>query len=96
MTSENTSPILELLPAVDVAGGRAVQLVQGVAGTGGEFGDPLQAALAWQEAGARWLHLVDLGPKKFTWANDPLPDAMTPPTSWPAVSGALHIPAFRV
>ncbi|WP_040158736.1 bifunctional 1-(5-phosphoribosyl)-5-((5-phosphoribosylamino)methylideneamino)imidazole-4-carboxamide isomerase/phosphoribosylanthranilate isomerase PriA [Mobilicoccus massiliensis] len=55
-----TSPILELLPAVDVVDGRAVQLVQGVAGTGGEFGDPLQAALAWQEAGARWLHLVDL------------------------------------
>jgi 1-(5-phosphoribosyl)-5-[(5-phosphoribosylamino)methylideneamino] imidazole-4-carboxamide isomerase/N-(5'phosphoribosyl)anthranilate isomerase len=51
---------LELLPAVDVAGGRAVQLVQGVAGTGGEFGDPLQAALAWQEQGAEWLHLVDL------------------------------------
>ena len=33
---------LELLPAVDVVDGRAVQLVQGVAGTGGEFGDPLQ------------------------------------------------------
>lgn len=61
MTSENTdAPLLELLPAVDVADGRAVQLVQGVAGSGGEFGDPLEAALAWQEAGARWLHLVDL------------------------------------
>ena len=53
-------PILELLPAVDVAGGRAVQLVQGVAGTGGEYGNPLQAALAWQEAGAEWLRRVDL------------------------------------
>ncbi len=51
---------LELLPAVDVAGGRAVQLVQGVAGSGGEFGEPLAAALAWQEQGAEWLHLVDL------------------------------------
>jgi phosphoribosylanthranilate isomerase len=51
---------LELLPAVDVAGGQAVQLVQGVAGTGGEFGDPVEAALAWQEQGAEWLHLVDL------------------------------------
>ena len=37
-----------------------MQLVQGVAGTGGEFGDPLEAALAWQEQGAEWLHLVDL------------------------------------
>ena len=51
---------LELLPAVDIADGRAVQLIQGVAGSGGEFGDPLEAALAWQEQGAEWLHLVDL------------------------------------
>src|SRR3954449_5444243 len=53
-------PHLELLPAVDIAGGRAVQLVQGVAGTGGEFGDPWEAALRWQEQGAEWIHLVDL------------------------------------
>ena len=51
---------LELLPAVDIADGRAVQLIQGVASSGGEFGDPLEAALAWQEQGAEWLHLVDL------------------------------------
>jgi phosphoribosylanthranilate isomerase len=51
---------LELLPAVDVAGGEAVQLVQGVAGTGGQFGDPWEAAKAWQDQGAEWLHLVDL------------------------------------
>jgi len=54
------APRLELLPAVDVADGQAVQLVQGVAGTGGQFGDPLTAARAWQDAGAEWLHLVDL------------------------------------
>jgi phosphoribosyl isomerase A len=54
------APRLELLPAVDVAGGRAVQLVQGVAGTGGEFGDPWEAAQAWQDQGAEWIHLVDL------------------------------------
>lgn len=53
-------PRLELLPAVDVRGGRAVQLQQGVSGSGWEFGDPVQAALAWQEQGAEWLHLVDL------------------------------------
>jgi phosphoribosyl isomerase A len=51
---------LTLLPAVDVTEGQAVQLVQGVAGTGGRYGDPLAAALAWQEAGAEWVHLVDL------------------------------------
>ncbi len=51
---------LELLPAVDVRHGQAVQLVQGVAGTDKRFGDPLAAARRWQEAGAEWLHLVDL------------------------------------
>lgn len=51
---------LELLPAVDVQGGQAVQLVQGVAGTQKEFGDPLKAAMRWQDGGASWLHLVDL------------------------------------
>ena len=56
----NDAPRLELLPAVDVQGGRAVQLVQGEAGSGGEFGDPWEAELAWQQQGAEWLHLVDL------------------------------------
>jgi 1-(5-phosphoribosyl)-5-[(5-phosphoribosylamino)methylideneamino] imidazole-4-carboxamide isomerase/N-(5'phosphoribosyl)anthranilate isomerase len=51
---------LELLPAVDVSGGQAVQLVQGVAGSGGQFGDPWEAARAWQDQGAEWIHLVDL------------------------------------
>jgi phosphoribosyl isomerase A len=51
---------LTLLPAVDVAGGQAVRLVQGAAGSETSYGDPLQAALAWQAAGARWIHLVDL------------------------------------
>jgi phosphoribosyl isomerase A len=53
-------PVLELLPAVDVAGGQAVRLVQGVAGSETSYGDPLEAALAWQKAGAEWIHLVDL------------------------------------
>jgi phosphoribosyl isomerase A len=51
---------LQLLPAVDVADGQAVQLVQGVAGSEKRFGDPVEAALRWQEAGAEWIHLVDL------------------------------------
>jgi len=51
---------LVLLPAVDVAGGRAVRLVQGAAGSETSYGDPWEAALAWQEAGAEWIHLVDL------------------------------------
>ncbi|MHA6795280.1 bifunctional 1-(5-phosphoribosyl)-5-((5-phosphoribosylamino)methylideneamino)imidazole-4-carboxamide isomerase/phosphoribosylanthranilate isomerase PriA [Pseudonocardia bannensis] len=49
-----------LLPAVDVADGQAVRLVQGEAGTETGYGDPLEAALAWQRDGAEWIHLVDL------------------------------------
>jgi 1-(5-phosphoribosyl)-5-[(5-phosphoribosylamino)methylideneamino] imidazole-4-carboxamide isomerase/N-(5'phosphoribosyl)anthranilate isomerase len=49
-----------LLPAVDVADGKAVRLVQGEAGTETSYGDPLDAALAWQRDGAEWVHLVDL------------------------------------
>ncbi len=51
---------LQLLPAVDVADGKAVRLVQGEAGTETDYGDPVEAALAWQEQGAQWVHLVDL------------------------------------
>ena len=51
---------LTLLPAVDVADGQAVRLVQGAAGSETGYGDPLEAALAWQNDGADWVHLVDL------------------------------------
>src|SRR5256884_3459006 len=52
--------MLTLLPAVDVADGQAVRLVQGAAGSETAYGDPLAAALAWQRDGATWVHLVDL------------------------------------
>ncbi|KXP05924.1 bifunctional 1-(5-phosphoribosyl)-5-((5-phosphoribosylamino)methylideneamino)imidazole-4-carboxamide isomerase/phosphoribosylanthranilate isomerase PriA [Tsukamurella tyrosinosolvens] len=51
---------LVLLPAVDVAEGRAVRLVQGEAGSETAYGSPRDAALAWQNDGAEWVHLVDL------------------------------------
>ena len=51
---------LELLPAVDVADGQAVRLVQGAAGSETSYGSPREAALAWQRDGAQWIHLVDL------------------------------------
>jgi 1-(5-phosphoribosyl)-5-[(5-phosphoribosylamino)methylideneamino] imidazole-4-carboxamide isomerase/N-(5'phosphoribosyl)anthranilate isomerase len=54
------STYLELLPAVDITEGRAVQLAQGVAGSERVYGDPVAAAMRWQDAGAEWIHLVDL------------------------------------
>jgi phosphoribosyl isomerase A len=53
-------PPFVLLPAVDVADGQAVRLVQGEAGSETSYGDPMSAALAWQDQGAAWVHLVDL------------------------------------
>ena len=63
---------LQLLPAVDVSGGQAVRLVQGAAGTETDYGDPADAALAWQRAGAEWIHLVDLDAAFGRGSNGPL------------------------
>ena len=51
---------LELLPAVDVKDGRAVRLVQGELARESIYGEPLEVALEFQNAGAEWIHLVDL------------------------------------
>ncbi|WP_427017021.1 bifunctional 1-(5-phosphoribosyl)-5-((5-phosphoribosylamino)methylideneamino)imidazole-4-carboxamide isomerase/phosphoribosylanthranilate isomerase PriA [Pseudarthrobacter sp. P1] len=71
MTSTN-APILELLPAVDVVDGQAVRLVQGEAGSETGYGSPLDAALAWQNDGAEWVHLVDLDAAFGRGTNAPL------------------------
>ncbi|MFK4791345.1 bifunctional 1-(5-phosphoribosyl)-5-((5-phosphoribosylamino)methylideneamino)imidazole-4-carboxamide isomerase/phosphoribosylanthranilate isomerase PriA [Microbacterium sp. ZW T5_56] len=55
-----STPALTLLPAVDVADGKAVRLTQGEAGSETSYGDPIDAALAWADQGAEWVHLVDL------------------------------------
>lgn len=51
---------LILLPAVDVKDGKAVRLVQGELARQTVYGEPLDAALDFQNSGAEWLHLVDL------------------------------------
>jgi phosphoribosylanthranilate isomerase len=72
-----SSARLQLLPAVDVADGKAVRLVQGKAGTETEYGDPLVAALEWQKAGAEWVHLVDLDAAFGRGSNAELLDSVT-------------------
>ncbi|MFC5501390.1 bifunctional 1-(5-phosphoribosyl)-5-((5-phosphoribosylamino)methylideneamino)imidazole-4-carboxamide isomerase/phosphoribosylanthranilate isomerase PriA [Lysinimonas soli] len=59
MTDTRTTA-LTLLPAVDVADGQAVRLTQGEAGSETSYGEPIDAAAAWIEQGAEWIHLVDL------------------------------------
>ena len=63
---------LTLLPAVDVTNGQAVRLTHGEAGTETGYGDPLDAALAWQRDGAEWIHLVDLDAAFGRGSNGPL------------------------
>src|SRR5690606_29588430 len=60
MSDFSATPELVLLPAVDVAGGKAVRLTQGEAGSETHYGDPVDAALEWARQGAEWIHLVDL------------------------------------
>jgi phosphoribosylformimino-5-aminoimidazole carboxamide ribotide isomerase/phosphoribosylanthranilate isomerase len=60
MSEFNKAPGLVLLPAVDVADGKAVRLTQGKAGTETNHGDPVDAAADWIAQGAEWIHLVDL------------------------------------
>ena len=60
---------LELLPAVDVRQGQAVRLVQGELAAQTNYGAPLDAALDFQNAGAEWIHLVDLDAAFGTGSN---------------------------
>lgn len=60
MSEFASTPKLILLPAVDVADGKAVRLTQGEAGTETSYGDPMDAADEWISQGAEWIHLVDL------------------------------------
>jgi 1-(5-phosphoribosyl)-5-[(5-phosphoribosylamino)methylideneamino] imidazole-4-carboxamide isomerase/N-(5'phosphoribosyl)anthranilate isomerase len=63
---------LVLLPAVDVADGQAVRLVQGRAGSETTYGSPVAAAQSWVDQGAEWLHLVDLDAAFGRGTNAPL------------------------
>jgi 1-(5-phosphoribosyl)-5-[(5-phosphoribosylamino)methylideneamino] imidazole-4-carboxamide isomerase/N-(5'phosphoribosyl)anthranilate isomerase len=63
---------LVLLPAVDVRGGQAVRLVRGELNAETQYGSPLEAALAFQNAGAEWIHLVDLDAAFGTGSNHEL------------------------
>ena len=61
MSSINQSrQSLQLLPAVDVSAGKAVRLSRGDAASETEYGSPIETAQAWRDAGAEWLHLVDI------------------------------------
>jgi len=51
---------MRIFPAVDILGGRCVQLVQGKRESATAYGDPLSCATRWIDAGADALHVVNL------------------------------------
>ena len=51
---------MDLLPAIDVRGGEAVRLTQGDFDREARYGDPTALAVRYVEAGATWIHVVDL------------------------------------
>lgn len=51
---------MDLFAAVDIRGGVAVRLTQGDFARQAAYGDPVALARRWADAGARWIHVVDL------------------------------------
>jgi len=51
---------MHIFPAVDILGGKCVQLVQGNRESATSYGDPLSCATRWLDLGAEALHVVNL------------------------------------
>lgn len=70
---------MQIYPAIDVLGGKVVRLFQGDYSAATTYGDSVEDQLsAWMEAGARWVHVIDLD-----GARSGEPD----PGLWSAVAG---------
>jgi len=62
---------MDLYPAIDLRGGKVVQLVQGDFDREAVHGDdPVEVALHFQDAGVRWIHVVDLDAARTGEAHD--------------------------
>jgi phosphoribosylformimino-5-aminoimidazole carboxamide ribotide isomerase len=98
-----------LYPAIDISEGKAVRLVKGDFNEKTVYQDsPLEAARAWVEAGARFLHVVDLdgartGSPKSLHHLEQITHALAVPVQYggglrtlPAVRDALRAGAERV
>lgn len=79
---------MQIYPAIDIKGGRAVRLKQGLASNVTDYGLPVEAALSWKEQGATWLHVVDLdGAFDGRSANLPLIEEIVRQTGLPVELG---------
>ncbi|MBN2014651.1 MAG: 1-(5-phosphoribosyl)-5-[(5-phosphoribosylamino)methylideneamino]imidazole-4-carboxamide isomerase [Candidatus Altiarchaeota archaeon] len=51
---------MKVIPAIDIMDDHCVQLIGGEPGTEEFFGDPVEIAMEWVQAGAEMLHVIDL------------------------------------
>jgi len=74
---------MDILPAIDLRGGKCVRLIQGDYQREIRYGeDPVEVALDFEKAGARWIHIVDLdGAKQGRLANLPAIKSIAKATS---------------
>ncbi len=77
-----------LLPAIDLRGGRVVRLHRGDYARETVYGDdPVAVALAYQAAGAAWIHVVDLDAARAQGDNRSLVGAVAGAVAVPVQSG---------
>jgi len=79
---------MDLLPAIDLRGGRVVRLHRGDYARETVYGDdPVAVALAYQAAGAGWIHIVDLDAARAQGDNRSLVGAVAGAVALPVQSG---------
>lgn len=79
---------VDLYPAIDIRAGRVVRLVQGDYGRETVYGDdPVDVARGFVDAGARWIHIVDLDAAR---SGDPINRPVISRVA-AAVSGSAHV-----
>ena len=79
---------MDLLPAIDLRGGRVVRLHRGDYARETVYGDdPVAVALAYQAAGAGWIHIVDLDAARAQGDNRSLVGAVAGAVVLPVQSG---------
>jgi len=75
---------MDLYPAIDLRGGRVVNLVQGDFGRETAYrDDPVEVAREYEAAGAPWIHVVDLDAARGTGHNRELVAS---------IAGSVHTP----
>ncbi|MEY2569854.1 MAG: phosphoribosylformimino-5-aminoimidazole carboxamide ribotide isomerase, partial [Acidimicrobiaceae bacterium] len=80
--------MIDLYPSIDLRGGRVVRLLQGDFAQETVYGDdPVVVAKSYADAGAPWVHIVDLDAAKRTGSNRDLVVAVAAAVAVPVQAG---------